>query len=115
MAVRACSTSMWRAYRDESEGSVMSTASEGDDVDSDRSAGMSPGTRRRPRRAWAASLVALGVGLLLTTALVGEQLHRARLERAQHLRALADGEIGALQEQLRDYDLALRALQTGFL
>ncbi|MGY3265696.1 bifunctional diguanylate cyclase/phosphodiesterase [Lysobacter sp. HA35] len=84
-------------------------------MDSDRSAGKSPGVRRRPRRAWAASLVALGVGLLLTAALVGEQLHRARLERAQHLRALADGEIGALQEQLRDYDLALRALQTGFL
>lgn len=84
-------------------------------MDSDRSAGTSRSAVRRPRRAWAASLVALGVGLALTAALVGAQLHRARLEHAQQLDALADGEIGALEEQLRSYDLALRALQTGFL
>ncbi|WP_166636851.1 bifunctional diguanylate cyclase/phosphodiesterase [Cognatilysobacter terrigena] len=86
-------------------------------MDSDPSDRQAPssGATRRPQRAWAASLLAFGAGLALTAALVGAQLHRARLQRAQQLDALANGEIGALQEQLQSYDLALRALQTGFL
>lgn len=70
---------------------------------------------RRLRGSWMPSLLALCAGMLATTALVGWQRERARDERARHLATLADAEATTLVGQLRDYELALRAMQSGFL
>lgn len=73
-------------------------------------------TPRHPRkRVWFASLLALAAGLAITAMLVAWQRHRAEAEQARHLSALAEGEYGALNAQLHDYEFALRAMQGAFL
>ncbi len=87
-------------------------------MDSDPSGVDVPERRRLPRSAsgpWVTSLLALLAGLALTAALVGWQRGRAEDDRARQLDALAEGQMRALQAQMQEYELALRALQAGFL
>lgn len=64
---------------------------------------------------WLLSLLALVAGLAATAALAAWQQQRMDAENRRHLMALAQSEYTALRGQLRDFELALRAVQSSFL
>jgi diguanylate cyclase (GGDEF)-like protein len=85
-------------------------------MDSDRKSGASrEATLPAAVPAWLASLAALALGLSLTLGLAAWQRHRDDADDARHLDALARSQVEVLRRQLREYDLALRALQSSFL
>jgi CHASE1-domain containing sensor protein len=84
-------------------------------MDFDRKTGEPPETALPAAvPAWLASLGALALGLALTLGLAAWQRHRDSIDESRQLEALARSQADVLARQLREYDLAVRALQSSF-